>query len=204
MQRAARPCELSQWLNDVTSASTIPDEEDRAGLFGCAGFSFIEMMVVMAMLAVITAAIVPVYSSAMTGLRSRNQKNDLTALVYYVQQQAIVAGCEHRIYFDDDESEYFVARWVGMDDDEKEFEQVPEAWAEKRALPENLSFDKLPRQKDKQFKLPYLAFYPNGACDRAEIRVKDDRGREGTFSIETLGVLGKLEVKEYGSSRVIR
>lgn len=170
-----------------------------------AGFTFLELMVVMAMLAIITAAVVPVYSAAMAGLQSRNYKNDLIAVIHFTQQKAIVASREYRIYFDDDEGQYFVMAWARMDDEEKIFEPVPEAWGEKKTLPRNLSFKKVPKQKDKKLHLPYLAFYPNGACDRAEIRVEDARGSKGNFSIETLGVLGKLKVGDSssGNSHII-
>lgn len=163
---------------------------------GCRGFTFLELIVVVSLLAMITAAIVPLYGASINGLRSRSTKNELVSAIQYAQQQAVVEGREYRLLFDDKKRSFHVVQWEKMDEEEKVFAPVEEAWARKRELPGNLEFKKLPRQKDKQFKLPYIAFYPNGSCDRAEIAVEDKKDRAAGFSIELTGVIGKLKIED--------
>ena len=152
------------------------------------------------MIAMITAAMVPVFGYAMSGLRERSLKNELVGLIHYVQQQAVVESREYRICFDEKQKTFWVIRWVATVGEDKQFEAVLEDWGRSRELAPHLEFQKLPKQEDKQFKAPYLGFYPNGSSDQAEIQVGDTGERGRGFSIETTGVLGKLKVKDNSSA----
>jgi prepilin-type N-terminal cleavage/methylation domain-containing protein len=167
---------------------------------GRAGFTFIELMVVMSLIAVLTAAVVPLYGAAMNSLRTRNVKNALVGVIQYTQQQAVVESREYRVCFHEEQKVFWVVQWVETVGDEKKFEAVAEDWGRERELPHDLEFKKLPKQKDRKLKASYLAFYPNGSSDQAEIQVADTGpGRRG-FSIEVLGALGKVNVKDSGSA----
>jgi len=164
------------------------------------GFTFLELLVVMTMIALITAAVVPVYGAGMNALRKRSVKNELVGLIQYAQQQAVTESREYRILFDEEQKRYWAVRWVRAEEDEEMFEPVEEAWGQERELPHHLSFKKLPKEKDEASKLPYLAFYPSGSSGQAEIVVEDAGGRRQGFSIETTGALGKVKVEEGGSA----
>jgi len=167
-----------------------------AGPIRCpgAGFTLLEMLVVMALLTVLTMMIVPLYGYSMSMMESRSARNDLTSLIDYVQQRAVVDSREYRIYFDEETRAFWVAIFAGVEEDEAIFQDVHEDYGRVQYLPTHLEFETLPRNVDRHRELHYLAFHPNGASDRASIEVKDGRGGDGGFRIETLGALGKVEL----------
>jgi hypothetical protein len=61
-------------------------------------------------------------------------------------------------------------------------------------LPERLSLTKVKARKDRKERYYYISFYPNGACDRAEVTLQHEDGRGVT--VATKGSLGQLEVKD--------
>lgn len=158
------------------------------------GFTMLELVVVVSLLTLFTMMIVPLYGYSMSRMESRSSRNNLTALIDFVQQRAVVESREFRIYFDEEERAFWVMALAGMNEDEPWFDHVTEHYGRRQHLPNHLEFTALPRRRDRELEAQYLAFYPNGASDRAVIRVADERGGDAGYTIEVMGALGKTEL----------
>lgn len=160
------------------------------------GFSLIEMLVVTAMLAGISMAIMPVYVSTMNGIRLRNARNDLIASIRFAQEMAVRESREYRVYFDPGENQYRIARLAGLENDEKVFEPAEALGGGVRELPEYLEMDRLTAPRDRHTREYYITCLPNGASTQATIRLRDTRSRQARFEITVEGPMGKVTLKE--------
>lgn len=162
----------------------------------CVGFSFLELLVVIMVLGMITGMIVPVYGASMASIRARNTQRGLASTLIHTQERAVAESRELRLYIDEEEKSYWVAYRAGENEGEKVFLPVDDAYGRLRYFPENIKVKKLKAHEDRQLKAHYVACYPNGACDRALLEFEDERDPDRSFSIETLGALGKIEIEQ--------
>ena len=65
-----------------------------------------------------------------------------------------------------------------------------------RPLPERLIIESVKGRRDSKRDATFIAFYPSGASDLAEVRLaRTDRWRK-EYTIKTSGVLGVIELEE--------
>ena len=161
----------------------------------CTGFTLLEIIVVMAILAIITAAVVPVYSHSMRAIQARSARNTLIGLLQFTQEKAVTEGCEYRLYLDKKENTYWVMRIIGHDAGEKILESVEVEWGMKRSLPKDLTFQKITARKDASQKAYYIACFPHGGCDVAAVEVRNASDRSKLWTLTTGGRLGQVEAE---------
>ena len=167
-----------------------------AGRRPTAGFTFLELMVVVAILAVLTAAIIPVYGASVSAMKKRGARGDLVATVLYLQELSIRQSRELRLYIDDDNGRYWAAGWVDGLGEAKTFAPLDDRTLEGGGqLPDGLVFTRLDVRRDRSNGLHFIAFYPNGACDTAELRLGDRKGGRATATIQLSGALGGVSVE---------
>jgi prepilin-type N-terminal cleavage/methylation domain-containing protein len=165
------------------------------------GFTLLELVVVMGILAVISAAITPVYVIAMDSIRMRNAKNDVIAIIRYAQEMAVRESREHRVYFDKDKGSYRLVRLAGQEDGEKVFEPAvsPNSlYQEEELLPQSLAFENIRARRDRTTREYFVSCLPNGASDKVVIKIRDQRSRGNNLEISVEGPLGKITLEESG------
>ncbi len=160
------------------------------------GFTLLELIVVMTILAVISMAVVPVYVAGMTAVEIRNARSDFIATLRFIQELSIKESREYRLYISQDDGTYWVMRLSGLKDTEKQFEPVVEEFGVEKRLPEYLKITRVQARKERSGNARFIACLPNGASDQAVVSMRDQRMRGRSFDIEVKGVLGKVEVKE--------
>ncbi|HOQ89065.1 MAG TPA: prepilin-type N-terminal cleavage/methylation domain-containing protein [Candidatus Hydrogenedentes bacterium] len=164
---------------------------------GRAAFTLLELVVVVALLSILTAAIVPLYASSMTGARIRNARADLITALRYAQDRAVQESREYRLYLNREEQSWWVERQAGVNENnEKEFEVAADSGIEKRVLPEGLEFQQIKARQPRDRNLYFIACYPHGVSDPAEIVVRDNRVRRGGFILRVSGPDGRIVVRE--------
>lgn len=149
-----------------------------------AGFSLMELIVVVTILAILTAAVLPVFGPALRGAKIDNAFQDVLATMRYAQDAAVSQGMEHRVYFDDDHNAYWIERLVGHDRGDKIFAPMDEHVGEWRQLPRGLELDRISAQRERGG-FHYIAFYPTGARDQAEVRMRNTAENIRGYSIST-------------------
>ena len=158
------------------------------------GFTLLEMVVVLMIVMIMTAAVLPMYQGSVTWVRRDRVTRDIVARMKYAQERAIADVTEYRFYLDRDDGTYWLMRSAGEEDGKDVFEEVGDAGATRDRLPESLEFEKPKASLDKERKAHYIAFYPGGACDYATVTMKYDKSEE--ITIKTKGRLGQFEVEK--------
>lgn len=159
------------------------------------GFTFLELLVVLSILAVLTAMIVPVYGASVSAMQRRSLRGDLVATIRYLQELSIQQSRELRLYVDTREGTYWAEGWVAGLGDDKVFEALHDSkLGAMQTFPGSLKITRIQARKDRGNRHHYIAFYPTGACDPAKIRFGKRRGGKATFTIETTGTLGDVVV----------
>lgn len=158
------------------------------------GFTLLELIVVLTLLAIISAAVVPLYLNSTESLREERALRDLYATLKFAQERAIFETTEYRVYLDDERGAYWLTRMTGYHDEQKIFARVDEPYAERTVLPEGVTMRKPKARRDEKVKASYIAFYPSGACDAASITLERKDGR--TLAVNTKGKLGQYTVRE--------
>jgi prepilin-type N-terminal cleavage/methylation domain-containing protein len=159
------------------------------------GFTLLELIVVVTLLALISVAVMPVYVGAMNATAVRNAQSDLLATLRFIQEVAVKESREYRLYLSEKEGKYWVMRLAGLEDNEKQFEEVEEEYGKEKTLPEGLVITRIKARKDGN--AHFIACLPNGASDQATIALRDEKRRgRATITIEVKGVLGKVGIKQ--------
>lgn len=162
------------------------------------GFSLLEMVVVLSIVLIMTAAVVPMYQGSITWAQRDRAVRDVVARMKYAQERAISDIAEYRFYLNHETGAYWLMRRItepdaDADDETDSFEEVDDAGATRARLPESASFARPKALLDKKRDAHYIAFYPGGSCDYATITIEYDKRSE--TKISTKGRLGQLEVE---------
>ena len=157
----------------------------------CGGFSLAELIVVLAILAVIMAAVVPVFDGSFAGVRSDAAVRDLVAFLKYAQERAITDTVAYRFCMRPDTGEYWIEAQT-QDTGTPVFRETNEHQTERRRLPEGVTMDKPKARKSEEGGEYYLEFSPSGWCDAGEIKLSKDG--ESLTHIRTTGASGRVTV----------
>jgi type II secretory pathway pseudopilin PulG len=147
----------------------------------------------MTIIALLTAAVVPLYQGSLTNVRQDRAIRDFVAHMKYAQERAITDGTEYRFYFREEQRDYWVMRLDKVEAGEKLFVYPDEGAVEVKQLPEGIEFERPKARFDKDREAHFVAFYGTGACDYATIKLETADGDE--VILETKGRLGRFEAK---------
>lgn len=159
-----------------------------------AGFSLIELIIVLALISVIAGMLAPMFGSTMGSIQFRNARNDLIGLIQFVQEMAVRDSREYRVYLDKRENVYWVERLVEHKGTVKVFEPVTEFWGQKTRLPDYVELTQVKARKSRGSDEAYVGCYPNGASDEARITIQDKRRSGRLMRLEVSGALGRVDV----------
>ena len=160
----------------------------KNGVERSSGFTLLELMVVMTILAGMAMMVTLVFSDSLKSIRMENAARDLFAAMNYAHNRAIVESTEYRLYIQPKTNTYWLM-YEGVDEEGYPvFIPVDELRENETTLPDSLEMNKSKARSDRQNKAHYIAFYPNGVCDTASfnVAVADRKGR--TYRFWTEGV----------------
>jgi prepilin-type N-terminal cleavage/methylation domain-containing protein len=160
------------------------------------GFTFLELVVVLALLAVISAMIVPVYVRSMNAIQMRSARNGLIGTLRFIQELSVKESREYRLYVDAKNGSYWVMRMAKVVQGEKNFEPITEAWGAETKLPDRFVITNIKARKEGKEKALFISCQPNGASDQAVITVRDGSAKNRNYKIVVHGPMGKIEVQE--------
>ncbi len=159
------------------------------------GFTFIELIVVITVLAILTAVIVPVYGNSISAMKARSARGDFVAIVLFAQELAVRESREIRVCLNEADRAYWLEGWVSGFGEDKVFEPVVDgARSGVRRFPDSIALTQVRAREDRKRDMHFIACFPNGACDRARITLGRVERGEGDVTIATTGTLGGIEV----------
>lgn len=169
--------------SDVRPVSTAPS----------AGFTLMELIVVLTILSIMSAAVVPLFRGTLETIECDHSLRDLVASIKYAQERAVTDCREYRLYIAPKSNEYWLMSLAwSRGKKNKKFIPVEERQGERMTLSKRVEIQRVTAKKDRTEKASYIAFYPSGACDHASITLERENGRH--MKIQTRGSLGDLKV----------
>lgn len=156
------------------------------------GFTLMELIIVMTLLAILMAGVTPIFRESITELRQKRVVTDLLSVMKYAQERAIADGVEYRFCMDRQKEKYWVERFSKLVGTEKEFIMAPDGLLKPVTLPDAVRFAQISAVSERGPYVKHIAFYPNGACDYASVALLIGRER---VEIETRGRIGQLKVR---------
>ncbi len=149
-----------------------------------AGFSLIELVIVLTLLAAMAMTVTPVFRGSLASARADHAARDLFAELVSAQERAVTHAVEYRVYFDTKENQYWVAfaPFIARN----EYATIDSIQDEVVAVPDRLEIAKV-KGRSAGSGTYYIAFYPHGATDVGEIILADQADRRRVYRIETTG-----------------
>lgn len=133
-----------------------------------AGFTLIEILLVVLLLSIVVLVSVPNFSRTYTQLRLTDAANQMQYLMRYAQQRAITKGTQHRIGFNEDFTEYFLTEKKSEEESQAEgkeedsFQHIAGRWGRPVSVPQDIAVSS---------PVPYLEFFPDGTMSKADIQM---------------------------------
>ena len=159
------------------------------------GFTLLELIIVMSLITMLAAAVIPVFNGTFSAIERDHAIRDFVSILRYAQERAIAEVCEFRVYLDTENNSYWLMKLASVKKNEKTFEMLDERVGEKMFFPETLTIKSAKAKKDKELRLPFIAYYPNGACDEASVKFETSDKRR-SVSVHTNSNKAHIEVVE--------
>ncbi len=153
------------------------------------GFTYIELIVVLVILAVLFSTIVPVVRSSARNLSLSESIRDIAALARHAQIKAITMGEEQRLYISRGTNRFWV---TGYNRERSLFEVLPSITNGPDRLPDGARFVRSGRRGGRAE--AFFRFYPNGACDPGQIVIQTNWDRKVTLKLTRR--LGRMEIED--------
>ena len=163
----------------------------------CAGFTLIELILVLVIIGFLTALVTPAITS-MTGLKLKGAARRTAAGLRYARSQAIATGCDYQVVFNFEKGEMSIepleerevfqgadTEWEAYDSDgdadEEEDESQKVKGKKTYIFPQevklaSVTVDEEEITEDDESEA-WIDFYPNGSCSGGEIFLMDERER---------------------------
>lgn len=143
---------------------------------GNRGFTFVELIFIVALIAIVAAVSIPQFKRSFDSLMLQNFISDFTAFAGYAQAKAVSGGSEVRINIDLPQKRLLTEDHIVSQDDS---DQSLEAWAagKERLIPDSVSVD-LKGGSGK------VTFYPDGTSDKAEFVIGGKYDKKYAVSVE--------------------
>ena len=152
------------------------------------GFTLAELIVVLSILAVMALSVSPIFRGALRDARAEHAVSDFVAVLNYAPSRAITDSVEYRVYVDAEARTYRLLRAAGPATYPPAFERMPGRYQDDVALPPSLHIGKIRMRREVSTKDYYVAFFPNGATDIAEIEFSTDADDSASYTVSVTGV----------------
>lgn len=151
------------------------------------GFTLIELVVVMTLLAIMAMTVTPVFRGSFSGAKADHAARDLYAGLKAAQERAVTEAVEYRVYFAPKTNEYWTGHAQVGRSGTVEFQPVAILRDRVMRLPDDLVITDLDARPADQTGTSYLAFYPSGSCDVGGVTLTDADDRNRAYFIRTTG-----------------
>ena len=138
------------------------------------GFTLVELLLVVVLIAVVTAMTVPRFKRTAEEFRLKAAAFDIYKLIQFAKENALVQQRDHRVHFVFSDGTYQLLRVS----DDGTFRPFQGRFGKRKNLPEGISFRS---DADK------LACYPDGRCDIFSLTLRNSTTGRYEISVENLG-----------------
>lgn len=146
------------------------------------GFTLIEILLVVLILAIIVAAAIPRFQGTLTQLQARTTAKSLYQLALFAKERAIIEQTFYLLKYDPNQKSVFLMR-----KEAKKFVRIQSRLGKAIQIKEHFSLQWSSSSKD-------ILFTPNGESDKVEIHLNQNRKRLFTLTIGN--PLGRITLKD--------
>jgi general secretion pathway protein H len=157
-----------------------------------AGFTLLELLVVLVILSVLVGVSVPQFRGTFRQLQLQVVASDVATLLTYAGRRAVASGEVLRVHFDVEGRRYWLVT-APQGSPEQTFERISGKFGRVSSVPASISF--APSIRD-------VTFYPDGRADRFELLISDD-GPLG-YRLATDVRTGRVKLVEMSHERPAR
>lgn len=162
-----------------------------------AGFTLIELMIVVTILAAMAMTVTPVFRGSFARVRADHAARDLFAEIKAAQESAVTEAVEYRVYFNTKENTYWPARPGVSKEGKPGYFPVDVGGEDPIRDPERIVFGPI-KARSGEANTEYLAFYPTGISDTGSITLLDEADRTRKYVIETTGTRATIAFPDEG------
>lgn len=155
------------------------------------GVTYLELIIVLMIMAMVTVAVVPQWRGSFTALTFRQAQSSLIGALRYAHSRAIAQRQLVRVaVVTDDQPGYQV--FVQRPDQADDWQPIPGRFGRRRLLPDGTLMEMLAPDGGARTP-PAVTFYPNGRADPAQIVLRTPRGPSATIIVDA--ATGQIQVK---------
>jgi general secretion pathway protein H len=152
------------------------------------GFSLLELMIVLLLMAVVSAVVYPSMSSGMRGLRLESTARRVATLMKVARNRAVQEQSVYRVGFDREKNVYFLA-----DDYGKSLREFP--------LGEEITCKQISVDGEAlDGQVIFVNFYPTGHSEDFEIVLALKQGKEAKLTVDAVTGVARLLKKKDGEA----
>lgn len=156
-----------------------------------AGFTLLELILVMGVIFLFAAVVAPNFSGFVPALRVRRGGEELMAAGRQARAEAALNGRIVRLNVDSENNEFWLTIQGDPFEDPEEFLPLTGPWSGNIPLPDDVSFESTEGIDEEGF---YFEFQPDGSATDGSIAVSNRKGDRLTIQIE--GSTGRVYIDE--------
>jgi len=162
-----------------------------------AGFTFLELMLVLVLVSVLAAVVAPSFSKAMPTLAVRSAARMVFASAQRARSESVARAVRFVLVLDLSEQTLSVRAESDPLNAPGDFEELAEPWAKPVQLPARANVERVTITEDDQSEALTdgeceVLFRPDGTAQDAEIEIVSDSGTEHWVIVR--GVTGRVEI----------
>ena len=166
-----------------------PDRPAPEGRSQIAGFTLLELMVVIVIMGAIVTLVTPRFKSIFE-VELKSSMRQIAGMIKYCFHESIIRQATIRLNFDITTGAYYPAILVtDPESNVGEFMEAPSSIAQAARLPDNVFFEDIltPRSAEKlDDGETFIMFYSTGYAEKAVIHMRDIAGRQYTLLVRPL------------------
>lgn len=160
-----------------------------------AAFTLIELTLVTVIILTLIGLSIPLFRKTFTNLSSRNAAFNISKLVTYAQEKAIIDRKNYKLVFDFGRREYRLFESTSSDG-KLVYKKIKGRFGKGFTLPQGLYFDGSGASAGRtstEKTVKQIVFYPDGRCDELSIEVTDNKDAGCRITLEGFGHLPRVE-----------
>ncbi len=156
-----------------------------------AGFTLIELALVIVVLGIMIAIVVPTFSE-ITDANLRRSARHLTGTVRFLREESEATKLQYRLRFDIPNGQYWAEVQKQLDDKTVEYARLSSVISTEGSLSGNTTFVDIKAGSHPDD--PWIVFTPDGWVESAYIHLRDGNGKDFTLIVKPL--TGATELRE--------
>ena len=142
-----------------------------------AGFTLVELILVILLLSVITAISSPLFKKTFQNLQVRNAALNMAKIAGFAREMAIIEGANYKLKIDPKSRSFWLTKLV-YSPDKSEYKRIGGKQGRKFFLPKDVRIDSEKKE---------IIFYPDGRSDKAKINLTDEKQKGYLVLIKGFG-----------------